>query len=277
MDWVTRNMQEKETDPIKWAYGVGPNEATKDTPHAKRGRPFGSHTKWRTKEERELDAVWKELHRKEPHEDIEKWPGPFFPRKDFPSVRPAYWINCAYCGVLFCRPVTWVKSRGKGRAGHGTSGSATFCSIGCGKSYNVKPVFRVCAYCAKTFRVWANNRHKRTCCDECMRSVMSDHHIRKSHEGLVVYAFEHGIMADYDILTCDLCGAAQKEHYTGDPGNGNRHFNVRIALVDGKYIARCKNCYNKIFTARKRAEALLTSAEKLRRAEAKQLMKEVLK
>lgn len=266
-------MESPKTSNIKWANAVPPELANGDTPHKKRGRPFGSHTKWRTKEEIDLEKAWKELHRR-PEEP--EWPGPFVPRTDFPElVRKAYWINCGYCGSLFCRPVTWVKTRSRdAAAGHGTGGTVTFCSIGCGKSFNVKPVFRICVYCSKTFRVWANNHHRLTCCPECAASVMSERQTTIKHMPLIAYAFEHGVMAEYESLSCDLCGAGQKP--TGKTEK-TRHWFVRISEVDGKYISRCKYCYQKAANAQKAIEAAMTPAEKLRRKEAQELLAEVLK
>lgn len=268
-DWVTRNMQEKAANPIKWANNEGPAEPILK-PRRGVGRPVGSHTKWKSPQQRELDRAWKELHTRS-YEDVEKWPGPFQKRTDFPSVRPAYWLNCPVCNGLFLSNISETRTPNYSRVS-GKRATARYCSQSCAGNSKAKPIFRVCSYCAKTFRVFQNNYNKRTCCAECTSSVSSEMHTRIKAMPLIAYAFEHGVEADYFKLLCDTCGMKQKVSYTGDPGKGNRHFKVRIAEVNGKYMARCKNCYQRAANAKKAIEKALTPPERLRRYEAQKLL-----
>ncbi len=93
---------------------------------------------------------------------------------------------------------------------------------------------------------------------------------------MIAYAFERGIQADYWALTCDICGKGQKS--VGKTTNVNsHHWAVRVAEVDGKYMARCGKCCDRQLKAKKAIEAAMTPAEKLRKQEAQELLVEVLK
>lgn len=82
-------------------------------------------------------------------------------------------------------------------------------------------------------------------------------------------------------LTCDLCGVAQRNHgkrsksemNKGKMRPGTMHWYVRITEVDGKYVARCKSCYE----ASRRAWLSLEPAQKTRLLEAQKLIEEVIR
>jgi hypothetical protein len=197
-------MLEKEANPIKWANGVTPETANAGSLHKKRGRPIGWHTKWRPKEERELDRAWKELHKNQTP-DVEAWPGPFQKRTDHPSVRSAYWMNCPVCNMLFLSNVSEAKTPNFSRVS-GKRATARYCSLSCAGNSKAKPIFRVCAYCAKTFRIFQKNYNKRTCCNDCALMSQSGHRTAQMSMPLIAYAFEHGIEADRMNLVCEYCG-----------------------------------------------------------------------
>lgn len=278
-DWVTRNMREKTENPIKWAYGVTPDTASGDSPRKNRpgaGRPKGVHTKWRSKEERELDKAWRELHPNK-HEDVAKWPGPFQKRTDFNSVRPAYWLNCPICNVLFLSNVSESRTPNISRH-NGQRATRRFCSLACAGNSKAKPIFRVCSYCARTFRVYMSNYNRLTCCMDCRDSVIGDKAHQRLAMPLVAYAFEHGIKADMEALQCEVCHNATQKNFgsLAAQSKGNNHWNIRLTEINGHYVARCKKCYQRSYNDRLAAEGKLTPAQKLRRAQAQVLIDGVM-
>lgn len=243
VDWV------KRVQKIQWANGITPETATPDSTKKKSGPKPGYH-----------------------HPDVEEWPGPFTPRTDFPHLaRPALWINCAYCQGLFPRSVAEAKPRQRQGSRRHHRGTNLVCSIACGSYLRAKPIFRVCAYCSKTFRIYQNNYNKRTCCSDCAASATGGSNRATMSMPLIAYAFEHGIAADRMSLSCDICGVGQK--IVGKSTHiDSKHYWVRVGEVDGKLVARCGTCTDKQRAARKKAEAALTPGDKVRLEEAQQLI-----
>jgi hypothetical protein len=203
------------------------------------------------------------------------WPGPFVSRRDAASsLRPAVWLNCAFCGGLFARSVSKVKSTGRYRK-LGAPGNMV-CSLSCAQRarYPQPRLVRyfVCKLCGQKFLRPPADRHKpKYCSPACYRQAMHEHTTTRHRHPLLVYAFERGIEPSYEALTCDLCGAAQARK-----GRSATRWKVRITRVNGEYIAWCAACYAHQAQAEKRKLAAMTPAERLRYTQAKELIKELI-
>lgn len=166
---------------------------------------------------------------------VREWPGPYVQRRDYDSQRPAVWLNCAYCGALFVRAADAAVRR---REHH--EGERSFCSIKCGRYFLAPPVTRQCVICGADFQAHSDhgNYGATITCETCTAAVLPE--AQPYRAGLVVYAYEHGIMADYSQLQCESCGAAQA--YRGK----SRVKYIAITGAGGKYTAQCRPCRSKV-------------------------------
>lgn len=156
-------------------------------------------------------------------------PNPTIPRSDGLGVRPATWVSCGYCGVLFLRSLTEIQRR---------EGKPNFCSARHGRFYQDVPKFRDCVMCGREFQVYKDHKqyHKIITCSLCTMGVYGTRPTGSYRAALVLYAYEHGIEANPDLLTCDLCGAGQS--YRGKA----RVKYISVTRLDGRFIARCRRC-----------------------------------
>ncbi len=161
---------------------------------------------------------------------VDEWVGPHVERSDKLGERPAVWLQCPNCTKLFPRPLVFAKRRDMGH-----DGKQAFCTKRCARDYSAPPVLRDCAICGAEFRVYRDDGKPmgNLTCPTCTAAVAPT---ARANHGLVIYAYEHGIMADYAQLSCDTCGAAQS--YRGKA----RVKTVMISNVAGKYVATCRRC-----------------------------------
>ncbi len=154
---------------------------------------------------------------------------PYIARTDRPGKRPATWLECAQCGLLFLRATKEVNRTRRPKN--------FFCSKQCASLFQYPPVMRDCVICGNPFRAYRQRKGliaKSTTCPYCTAGVLPPWGQRRMP--IVIYAYEHGIMADYAALKCESCGTGQREW-------AGHHYHVSLTRISGRYVARCKRCY----------------------------------
>lgn len=220
---------------------------------------------------------WPDSQRWHGQSRVHDWPGPFKVRKDASTPRPAVWLSCAYCGVLFMRSVT------EAHHSHGRNGelpNISVCSLSCGSASrrDNTPRYRVCSVCGRVFLVprhtnrWPVHKKRQTCSAECKSQAHSEQRLAKTNIPLQIYAYERGIEANYWMLTCDLCGREQSR----DGASKKTWWAVRVTVVNNVFVARCKGCYAKDYSTRLKAQTGMTLGQKMRWVEAQKLIQKFL-
>ncbi len=167
-----------------------------------------------------------------------EWGGPFIKRTDSDGLRPAAWVNCAYCKKMVLRSLTELKTS--------PPDTAIFCTNAHASKSKRKLYAKNCARCGREFTFLSEDRSRRYCSPKCAGMIMGQIQARVRNIATVAYFETRELPVDKNLLRCDLCGRPQR--WTG---RKKPHSYVRVTCLNGNghdvrpenLIAICKVCY----------------------------------